>query len=75
MNELAEVLVSVTMVRPEERLLLRALRAIGLTARSVTPRHTAAILNNAAPQLTRLVRLLGGSNGQEVGRGQGQQQQ
>lgn len=50
MNENAEVLVSVTMVRPEERLLLRALRATGLTARSVTPRHTAAILNNGAPR-------------------------
>ncbi|MFY1690296.1 ATP-grasp domain-containing protein [Plantactinospora sp. WMMB782] len=49
MNETADVLVSVTIVRPEERLLLRALRATGLTARSVTPRHTAAILNGAVP--------------------------
>jgi [lysine-biosynthesis-protein LysW]---L-2-aminoadipate ligase len=45
----AEVLVSVTMVRPEERLLLEALRGHGLTARAATPRHTAAILNGAAP--------------------------
>ncbi|MDG4785116.1 RimK family alpha-L-glutamate ligase [Micromonospora sp. WMMD1102] len=50
MNETADVLVSVTIVRPEERLLLRALRATGLTARSVTPRHTAAILNGAVPR-------------------------
>jgi [lysine-biosynthesis-protein LysW]--L-2-aminoadipate ligase len=49
-NETAEVLVSVTVVRPEERLLLLALRATGLTARSVTPRHTAAILNDVAPR-------------------------
>ncbi len=50
MNEMTEVLVSVTMVRPEEQLLLRALRATGLTARTVTPRHTAAFLNDAAPR-------------------------
>ncbi|PZG00929.1 RimK family alpha-L-glutamate ligase [Micromonospora endophytica] len=36
------------MVRPEERLLLGALRATGLTAQSAMPRHTAAVLNNAA---------------------------
>ncbi|MEU5961010.1 RimK family alpha-L-glutamate ligase [Micromonospora parva] len=50
MSETADVLVSVTMVRPEERLLLGALRATGLTAQSALPRHTAAILNNAAPR-------------------------
>lgn len=50
MNEMAEVLISVTLARPEEHLLLRALRATGLTARTVTARHTAAILNNAAPR-------------------------
>ncbi|GIH09801.1 ATP-dependent carboxylate-amine/thiol ligase [Rhizocola hellebori] len=47
---MTEVLVSVTMVRPEERLLLRALQATGLTARTVTPRHTAAFLNDTAPR-------------------------
>lgn len=49
MSDTADVLVSVTLVRPEERLLLRALRATGLTAQPVTPRHTAAILNGGAP--------------------------
>ncbi|MET8145028.1 RimK family alpha-L-glutamate ligase [Sphaerisporangium sp. NPDC005288] len=44
----ADVLVSVTIMRPEERLLLSAFRAAGLTARSVTPRHTTAFLNDPA---------------------------
>jgi [lysine-biosynthesis-protein LysW]--L-2-aminoadipate ligase len=45
----ADVLVCVTLVRPEERLLLEALRAAGLAAQPVTPRHTAAVLNGDEP--------------------------
>ncbi|MFC6083128.1 RimK family alpha-L-glutamate ligase [Sphaerisporangium aureirubrum] len=52
----ADVLVSVTIMRPEERLVLSALRAVGVTARSVTPRHTASFLNDPslAPRLVLL---------------------
>ncbi|GAA5061898.1 [lysine-biosynthesis-protein LysW]--L-2-aminoadipate ligase [Thermocatellispora tengchongensis] len=44
----ADVLVSVTITRLEERMLLQALRAAGLTARAVKPRHTTAFLNDGA---------------------------
>ncbi|GGL05921.1 ATP-dependent carboxylate-amine/thiol ligase [Sphaerisporangium melleum] len=44
----ADVLVSVTIMRPEERALLEAFRAAGLTAHSVTPRHAATFLNDRA---------------------------
>jgi len=45
----ADVFVCVTFVRPEERLLLEALRAAGLNARPATPRQTAAVLNGEEP--------------------------
>lgn len=53
MSDRPQVLVSVTLMRPEEHLLLDALRATGVTAGSVTPRHTAACLNGdvAPPHL------------------------
>jgi [lysine-biosynthesis-protein LysW]--L-2-aminoadipate ligase len=44
-----DVLVSVTIVRPEEKLLLAALREAGLSAQTATPRHCAALLNGDAP--------------------------
>jgi [lysine-biosynthesis-protein LysW]--L-2-aminoadipate ligase len=45
----ADVLVSVTIVRPEERALLSSLRAAGLNARMATARQTAAVLNQSEP--------------------------
>lgn len=49
MSDSPQVLVSVTMLRPEEHLLLAALRAAGLDAQPATALQVAAVLNQAAP--------------------------
>jgi len=68
-NEPVDVLVSVTMLRPEERLLLDALRGRGLTAATGLARDVGAVLNGTAPApATILVRTLSHRDAAQVAR-------
>lgn len=69
MTEPVDVLVAVTMLRPEERLLLDALRGRGLTAATGLTRDIGAVLNGTAPApAALLVRTLSHRDAAQVAR-------